>query len=112
MPFQKGHPPYSNGRPRKGESLKELLGQVGADTKRELVKVAYQRAIAGEYHWAEWIARHSGEGANWKIEVEASAPWVAMMSSIRAQLVGQTIDAEYEELPSGPRTPLPPIQTS
>ncbi len=100
MPFQKGHPPYTNGRPRKGESLKELLGQVGVDTKRELVKVAYQRAIDGDYHWADWIARHSGEGANFVFEVNTAGPWAQVMSNIMERVGMGAIEGESRLLPA------------
>jgi hypothetical protein len=94
MPFEKGNK-YGKGRPPRGESLKELLTQVGVTRKQDLVKKAYDYAIAGSFQWADWIARHSGEGAALKLEMESSSGWQLMMTSIRDQLMGQSIDGQY-----------------
>jgi hypothetical protein len=94
MPFEKGNK-YGKGRPPRGESLKELLTQVGVTRKQDLVKKAYEYAIAGSFQWADWIARHSGEGAALKMEMESSSGWQLMMSSIRDQLMGQAVDGDY-----------------
>jgi hypothetical protein len=111
MPFEKGHP-GGPGRPRKGESLKELLSRTGIDKKQELVKKAYEYAIAGSFQWADWIARHSGEGASLKVEMESSTGWQLMMTSIKDQLMGASIDGTYEVLTDGESDPdyaaLPP----
>lgn len=65
LPGQSGNP---NGRPKKGNAIRDLLKSVPIAKKRELVQVAYREAIEnGDVHWAEWIARHSGEsGSNEK----------------------------------------------
>jgi hypothetical protein len=52
---------HLGGRPRKGTSIKELLRKVPKKDKQALVRIAYERALAGDVHWAEWIAKHSGE---------------------------------------------------
>jgi hypothetical protein len=44
MPFEKGNK-YGKGRPPRGESLKELLTQVGVTRKQDLVKKAYDYAF-------------------------------------------------------------------
>jgi hypothetical protein len=69
-PGQTGNP---RGRPRKGTSLRELLRRRPLKDKRALVDVAYREAVAGNVHWAEWIAKHSGEGAAPAGSVQAEA---------------------------------------
>jgi hypothetical protein len=62
MPFAKGNT-AGKGRVPKGTSLRELLRNHPLKDKRELVKKAYKEAIGGSVQWAEWIAKHSGEGS-------------------------------------------------
>ena len=59
LPGQTGNP---NGRPRKKLALRDILTGIPIKQKRELVAVAYECALDGDVHWAEWIAKHSGEG--------------------------------------------------
>ena len=61
-PFLPGNTANPNGRPKKGHAIRDLLKSVPVAKKRELVAVAYQEALDGDVHWAEWIAKHSGEG--------------------------------------------------
>jgi GntR family histidine utilization transcriptional repressor len=61
VPGQTGNP---NGRPKKGNAIRDLLKSVPVSQKRELVKIAYQEALKGDVHWAEWIVKHSGESGS------------------------------------------------
>ena len=63
LPGQTGNP---NGRPRKKLALRDILTGIPIKQKRELVAVAYECALDGDVHWAEWIAKHSGEGGDGK----------------------------------------------
>lgn len=63
MPFAPGHAPMG-GRPKKAASLRELLRNHPVKDKKQLVQKAYEMAIDGSIQWAEWIAKHSGEGAD------------------------------------------------
>ncbi len=59
-----------NGRPRKGNAIRDLLKRVPVSMKRELIEVAFQEAIQNkDVHWAEWIAKHSGESGSRETEV-------------------------------------------
>jgi hypothetical protein len=52
----------SNGRPKKGNSLRELLRSVPVRDKRALVRIAYEEALQNHnVAFFEWIAKHSGE---------------------------------------------------
>ena len=56
--FQPGH---HLGRPRKGNSIRDLLRLRPIKDKRALTDVAYAEALKGRVDWAEWIVKHSGE---------------------------------------------------
>lgn len=61
-PFAPGNNANPAGRPRKGNSIRDLLRSVPVAKKRELIAIAFEEAIENrDVHWAEWIARHSGE---------------------------------------------------
>ena len=62
-PFPVGNNANPHGRPKKGTAIRDLLKAVPIAKKRELVAVAYEEALKGDVHWAEWIVRHSGESA-------------------------------------------------
>ena len=64
-PFPAGNNANPHGRPKKGTAIRDLLKAVPIAKKRELVAVAYREAVVnGDVHWAEWIARHSGESGS------------------------------------------------
>ena len=64
-PFPVGNNANPHGRPKKGTAIRDLLKAVPVARKRELVKVAYEEALEKrDVHWAEWIARHSGESGS------------------------------------------------
>ena len=82
-PFLPGNNANPNGRPRKKLALRDLLTGVPLKQKRELIAVAYEMALDGDVHWAEWIAKHSGEGqttgeAAAQVNVERGVFFLAM----------------------------------
>ena len=60
LPGQSGNP---KGRPKKGHAIRDILVNKDLKDKRQLVEVAYREALKGNVAWAEWIVKHSGEGA-------------------------------------------------
>ncbi len=62
QPFEKG----TSGNPRgraKGKTLRQLLRNVAESKKRRLIEAMYKKALRGDPKAAEWIAKHSQEGA-------------------------------------------------
>ena len=57
-------PGHHMGRPKKGNALRDLLKGRPLKDKKALVEVAYAMALDGDVHWAEWIAKHSGESGS------------------------------------------------
>ena len=76
-------PGHTMGRPKKGNSLRDLLRRQPLKDKKALVAIAYELALDGEVAWAEWIAKHSGEGhttgeAAAQVNVERGVFFLAM----------------------------------
>lgn len=52
------------GRPKKGHAIRDIFRARPLKDKRALVDVAYEEALQNhDIHWAEFIVKHSGEGA-------------------------------------------------
>ncbi|KKN68938.1 hypothetical protein LCGC14_0445950 [marine sediment metagenome] len=61
-PFQPGQSGNPKGR-AKGKTLRQLLRDVAEAKKRKLIEAMYKKALRGDPKAAEWIAKHSQEGA-------------------------------------------------
>ena len=88
MPFQPGVSGNPAGRPSKDNSLRALLRRAPIRDKRELIKKAYEQALDGDSRWAEWIAKHSGEGAGEKLEItgDLNIEWLAMQRELKSAI--------------------------
>jgi hypothetical protein len=102
LTWTKGVSGNPNGRPKDSTSINQLLKQVPVSKKAELVRTAYEFAIAGNVQWGEWIAKHSGEGAAFSAVVLNSGPWMEMQNQILESLglVPQLIEGESEVIDS------------
>lgn len=61
MPFVKGQSGNPAGRPKKGMTFSEIVHALPLKDRRELAKLALQRAIAGDEKWGNWFLRAAGE---------------------------------------------------